>query len=326
MMNVPTTCIDFASDYCPCKLAEAGCCIVCSRCAGGAFCDCAAPGGFCVMSELRFNGGRAKALRDTHTCRVADVVRLEENVIHARVAVPRALALELARPGSFVFVRIDENPFFDIPVSVQVLADRTVCFALMLKGVKTSRLAGLQPGDALRLRGPYWNGVLGLRGVYALRGARALVLARGIGLLPAVPVIRLLRAQGNDVTVLVDRAKLGEPLVDFYTELFDVRARKCVIFDGAALMPDIRDALRRAQADGIGHVHISGSDFLISSVTAALKAAHGTRIPVSCCNNERMCCGEGICGACALDVAVNDVRHLCKEQFEPYYFAGRKYL
>lgn len=56
-------CADFASPFCPCELAEHGQCLVCAQCSGKEMCDCGYTTGYCVMQELRNNGGKAMPLR-----------------------------------------------------------------------------------------------------------------------------------------------------------------------------------------------------------------------------------------------------------------------
>ena len=38
---------------------------------------------------------------------------------------------------------------------------------------------------------------------------------------------------------------------------------------------------------------------------------------LSCCNNFKMCCGEGICGACTARYKGHRVKRFCKVQTDP---------
>ena len=50
-------------------------------------------------------------------------------------------------------------------------------------------------------------------------------------------------------------------------------------------------------------------------------------ILLSCCNNFKMCCGEGICGACTARYAGHKVKRFCKLQTEPRnIFEGRRLI
>jgi len=52
---------------------------------------------------------------------------------------------------------------------------------------------------------------------------------------------------------------------------------------------------------------------------------HDKNIKFSCCNNEKMCCGEGVCGACTIMNNDEKLRRLCKIQTEPkHILEGRR--
>ncbi len=321
-MNPSTECIDFASPYCPCKLAETGHCIVCPQCSGGEFCHCSGTDGFCVSLELRNNGNRARALRQTHRCRVAKVIAFGDNVRFIRLAVPGDLARELARPGSFAFLRTAENPFFDVPLSVLFSEIGTVSFAVILKGVKTAAFRDLKTGDEVFLRAPYWNGTFGRKNLAAQHNGKALVLVRGIGFLPSVAVIDQLRKQHNELTIYMDKANFPPELPEAFRKLFEIETLPCTLAGPGGLTGEACEIIRRALADGTDFIHIGGSDFLIGEIVRFLQGLKRNDVALSCCNNAKMCCGEGICGACTEDDA-REVRHLCKEQLDPYTFGGR---
>ncbi len=317
-----TKCIDFASNYCPCKLAEMDHCLVCSQCAKTEFCNCSGVAGFCVLQELRNNGNRAKEPRKTYRCRVGKVIPFGDRVRLVLLAVPDELAPEFSRPGSFAFLRTAENAFFEVPLSVLFSEIRTVSFAIILKGIKTSMFRDLKAGDEVFLRAPYWNGTLGQKSLAARHGGKALVLVRGIGFLPSVAVIDQLRRQKNELAIYMDSANFPTELLEAFRNLFEINTSPCKLSGADGLTDEAREIIRRALADGTEFIHVGGSDFLIGEVVRFLKELQRDDVALSCCNNARMCCGEGICGACTRDDA-REVRHLCKEQFDPYAFGGR---
>ena len=50
-------------------------------------------------------------------------------------------------------------------------------------------------------------------------------------------------------------------------------------------------------------------------------------IDLSCCNNMKMCCGEGICGSCTARFSGHRVKRLCKVQTDPRsIFGGRRFI
>jgi NAD(P)H-flavin reductase len=68
-------------------------------------------------------------------------------------------------PGSFVFLR---NPstdqFYDAPLSIMDvdLQENTIKIAIEIKGTKTKKLDELKEDEDVLVKGPFWNGVLGL--------------------------------------------------------------------------------------------------------------------------------------------------------------------
>ena len=102
-------CIDCGTEYCPCKLAENGECIVCSQLQGSKFCDCINWQGVCIYQELINNGKKAKNPRKTIKCNVLDIQMFKDNLIILTLEVPHRLAVNLVRPGSYIFIKEEEE-------------------------------------------------------------------------------------------------------------------------------------------------------------------------------------------------------------------------
>ena len=50
-------------------------------------------------------------------------------------------------------------------------------------------------------------------------------------------------------------------------------------------------------------------------------------IDLSCCNNFKMCCGEGVCGSCTTRFSGHRVKRFCKVQANPRdIFEGRRFI
>ena len=85
----------------------------------------------------------------------------------------------------------------------------------------------------------------------------------------------------------------------------------------------IKDALK----DGVNHIHLAGADILTYDVIDFLNQINRNDVPLSCCNNFKMCCGEGICGACTARFSGHRVKRFCKEQLDPRaIFEGRRFI
>ena len=71
-------------------------------------------------------------------------------------------------------------------------------------------------------------------------------------------------------------------------------------------------------------VHCDAADVLNYELMKAVEDMD-KNIKYSCCNNAKMCCGEGICGCCTRKNNDRKLRRLCKMQTEPkYVLEGRR--
>ena len=315
-MIIYSKCSDYATDICPCILAENGHCIECSQCRGENFCDCSDTASFCVMQELRNNGGKAKEPRRAHLCEVSYVKDYEDMFRLIRLRVPRDQVRDYSTIGSYVLVRVRDDPYFDVPVSVlhQAYDSDTIGLLIQYRGIKTNDFRTLRRGDTVHVRGPFFNGVQGRKAVASLRNSRALILCRGIGFLPSLSVMDSLRANGNSLDVYLDRGQFSGHVLDLYSGLFEIGIRETRISDETgALTEETRRIIEDSMQNGTALIHLGLSDYLIGQLIRHLEEKQYAGA-VSFINNARICCGEGICGACTRDIGPGRMVHLCKEQ------------
>ncbi|EFL52434.1 conserved hypothetical protein [Solidesulfovibrio fructosivorans JJ]] len=294
-------CVDAGSPYCPCYLADLGECLECSVLRGETTCRCRWPG-VCVLAHHGWQRGHGTRRQSV---RVPVVSRKAYGTLELiRVQVAPQLAAALGQPGSFVFVRGGATPFFDAPVAV-VQADpqaATVLLAYAVLGPKTKQLA--QCGETVWLRAPYWNGLVGHRALAATRGASCLVVAGGTAQSLAPHVARALLRQGNAVTVV-----LGRPGPLFSRSFFPEGSAALSLVemrfpqDAAAFGRLLRRLSPRL-------VFCAGGERLRGMALAQVATlAEPPRLAWSI--DHRMCCGEGVCGACLSNVQGQPVRR-CK--------------
>lgn len=323
-------CIDCGTEYCPCKLAEAGECLVCSQLQGQCFCDCLNWKGVCVYQELFNNGGKAKEGRKTYACKVSYVNEIDEGVIMIKFISPHKLVFDLVKPGSYVFIRTDENYFFDIPISIMEadVESNEITVVVEVRGVKTKRLQDTKVGEDIVIRGPYWNGVFGLSNIDSIKDSNVLVLARGIGMAPMMPVIRRFNNNENKIDLFVDIAPFKKNFAREYVEKYDVISRETNLLDRGKLSDEGKFIISSAIRDkDIKIIHLAGADILTYSVIEYLDEINRPDIKLSCCNNFKMCCGEGVCGACTARFSGHRVKRFCKLQADPRsIFEGRRYI
>lgn len=329
MIKEAIDCIDAGTEYCPCKLAESGECLICSQCQGECFCDCLNWKGVCIYQELYNNGYKAKEGRKTYDCKVYHVKNYNNNMIMIKFKAPHKLVLDLAKPGSYIFIRTDENKYFDIPISIMNsdIENDIITIAVEIRGIKTNRLLNTKANQNIVIRGPYWNGVFGINNILAQKETKVLIIARGIGLAPMMPVIRKLEEQNNKLQLVIDKSPFE---VNFASELladYKIKISENLLLDQGKLSDHAKVIIKDALADGIKYIHIAGADILTYCVINYLNDINRNDVSLSCCNNFKMCCGEGICGACTSRFSGHRVKRFCKEQADPRsIFEGRRFI
>ena len=316
-MLINGACADYGSKYCPCIMAEKGHCVVCSRVNGSDNCDCSIyGGGFCVLEELQRNNGKAQPMRSTYTCSVMTIFK-HESFIYMKLNMPSDFEYEVKLPGSFVFIRTSENSWFDVPISVQF----DECYVGSIEvyistcGIKTKCFENLKGGDTVYVRGPFFSGLLGKRELQSQQNGKCLVFAKGVALIPSISVIKYLKNQGNDVKIFVDDSSFSNEYLDFHLKLFELDYESIVLSDqNGELTETVKNILCSFVDSGGDFIHIGTSEYVIHLVVNYLKSIHAQHIHLTCCNNEKMCCAEGICGACTSTNSNRKTIHSCKEQ------------
>ena len=329
MIKEAVDCIDLGTEYCPCKLAESGQCLICSQCQGQCFCDCLNWKGVCVYQELYNNGNKAKEGRKTYDCTVSEVTKYDNKLVMISFKAPHKLVLDLVKPGSYIFIRTDENNHFDVPISIMNsdVENDIITVVVEVRGIKTNRLLGTKENQNIVIRGPYWNGVFGLKNIEAQNNGKTLVMARGIGLAPMMPVIRKLISKGNEVSVVIDREPFNDNFAEKFLNEYDVDIKEKVILEKGKLSDYAKVIIKDALKDGVNYIHLAGADILTYNTIYYLNELGRNDVLLSCCNNFKMCCGEGICGACTARFSGHRVKRFCKEQADPRaIFEGRRFI
>ncbi|WP_160691509.1 sulfide/dihydroorotate dehydrogenase-like FAD/NAD-binding protein [Clostridium sp. C2-6-12] len=329
MIKESVDCIDAGTEYCPCKLAENGQCLICSQCQGKVFCDCLNWKGVCIYQELYNNSNKAKEGRKTYSCFVTNVINYDNKLLVIKFKAPHKLVLDLVKPGSFIFIRTDEINYFDIPISIMNsdIDKDIITIAIEIRGIKTNKLLEIKANENIVIRGPYWNGVFGIKNILDQKDGNALVLARGIGLAPMMPVIRKLIAQNNKLKVIIDKNPFEINFANEFLNKYDVTILENSLFESGKLSDHAKVIIKDSLKEGINYIHIAGADILTYSIINYLNDINRNDVSLSCCNNFKMCCGEGICGACTSRFSGHRVKRFCKEQADPRsIFEGRRFI
>ncbi|MDU2121564.1 MAG: sulfide/dihydroorotate dehydrogenase-like FAD/NAD-binding protein [Clostridium celatum] len=297
---------------------------------GSHFCDCLNWKGVCIYQELHDNGNKAKEQRKTYTCKVCEKVLYPDDVLLIKFEAPHKLVIDLARPGSFIFIRSEENVYFDVPISILESDIETNIISIMIeiRGIKTKQLLNIEDGGNITIRGPYWNGVFGLKNIRKQKNNEALVIARGIGMAPMMPVISRLVENGNTVTLILDKQPFNDIYVSEWLDKLNIVAQEMNLIEKGELSPEGKVAIKSiVKYNNISLIHIAGADILTYSVIDFLDSLDRKDIDLSCCNNFKMCCGEGVCGSCTARFSGHRVKRFCKVQASPRgIFEGRRLI
>ena len=297
---------------------------------GSHFCDCLNWKGVCIYQELHDNGNKAKEQRKTYTCKVCEKILYPDDVLLIKFEAPHKLVIDLARPGSFIFIRSEENVYFDVPISILEadIEKDIISIMIEIRGIKTKQLLNIESGGNITIRGPYWNGVFGLKNIRKQKNNEALVIARGIGMAPMMPVIDRLVENGNTVTLILDKQPFKEIYVSEWLDKLNIVPQEMNLIEKGELSPEGKVAIKSiVKYNNISLIHIAGADILTYSVIDFLDSLDRKDIDLSCCNNFKMCCGEGVCGSCTARFSGHRVKRFCKVQASPRgIFEGRRLI
>jgi NAD(P)H-flavin reductase len=191
---------------------------------------------------------------------------------------------------------------------------------VQIRGIKTKLLKNLN--EAVIIRGPYWNGIMGLKNLKLVSGKNCLIITRGIAQAPSVLVAKKLKFSGNNITVVLDGGSSQTTISKEYFEkigcsVIEANILNKKIFDENALLM-IKDIIEN---DGIELIFSGGSDIIHKNIIEICKSSPN-KILFSCTNNSSICCGEGVCGSCTIRLKDGRKIKACKAQVDPIDIIG----
>lgn len=313
-------CVDAGSEYCPCYLAEIGECLTCSQLQGKAFCDCNWRG-VCIYQEYVWAGYKSKNNKITYVSDVLSVNNINDKAFIMELSVNSTLSRELSQPGSYIFLRPEGAvSYFDTPISIMDSDQKnnTIKIAIQVLGPKTKVLSN-SPKKVV-IRGPYWNGLFGLKYLKVLKNKNALVVLRGIAQAPGFLLIKKLANQDNDITLVVDPGKIEKDIITDISKPYckEIYHTDLLSFSGQQLLQTL------IARQNINFVYSGGSDEQHLNILNYIDM-YNPKIMLAISNNQTMCCGEGICGSCKVILDGTTVK-TCKVQVDARKFIERKVL
>ncbi len=301
-------CIDVGSENCPCYLALTGDCLVCSRLQGKEDCDCEWKG-VCVYNEFIQGNKKVNNPRVDFPVEIAYKKYYLDDLMVLGLKVGKGFAIKASRPGSYIFLREENSEsYYSTPLCVADadIEAGIIAVAVKIISVKTKTLAEAE--GHLMVRGIYRNGILGIGSITSksVRDKKILVVAKGIGLAPAILAANYLWRK-NRVDLIIDREKISEDLIgDYLGE-----------GEGTIRFMSLNEEIHRQDLGGILHKEQYGlvvlltSDYFLDQIGKMVKE----KLPqaeLAVSNNFHICCGEGICGACTALGPNGETVKMCK--------------
>ncbi len=301
-------CIDVGSENCPCYLALTGDCLVCSRLQGREDCDCSWKG-VCVYNEFIQGNKKVNNPRVDNPAEIVYKKNYLDDLIVLGLRVGKGFAIKASRPGSYIFLREENSEsYYATPLCVMEadIEAGIIAVAVKIISAKTKTLAKAE--GSLMVRGIYRNGILGIGSITSkfAKGKKVLVVAKGIGLAPAILASNYLWRK-NRVDLVIDREKISEDLMTDYLGDGEGTLR-FMSLNEESHREELGELLLREQYD---LVVLLTSDYYLEVIGDMVKnRLPDTELAVS--NNFHICCGEGICGACTAVDESGDTIKMCK--------------
>lgn len=311
-------CIDAGTDYCPCALAELNECIICPNLKEGSNCDCINWAGCCIYQEFIWNGRKRVKDRHFETYKVIKTDYIKEDLIIFKVKVSKKLASDLNGVGAYVFLKESTKPdYFAVPISVLEAdtAENTISMLIKISGPKTKSLLNCK--SKIDIKGPYWNGILGVRYIKNAKNINCIIIARGTASAPAVNCTAKL-SLNNNVTVLLDRGQSKENFLKKYFLKYKCRIEDVSFTDESRKIYDemLIYLKYKILKNDIKLVITTADNNFQKSIIEYVDGID-KKIQVAAANNNTFCCGEGICGSCKMQMPNGRKINTCKMQVNP---------
>ena len=222
--------------------------------------------------------------------------------------------VELANPGNFIEIRINENsdPFLRRPISIYNLDKKNgvLEFIFQVKGKGTELLAKKKEGDKIDIIGPLGNGTFKFEEYKNIA-----VIGGGIGIFPLYELSKQAKNAGKKVyTYLGFRNK---DLVTLEKEFEDVSTILTITTDDGSYKNSgfaINYLENDLEKNNIDCIYACGP---LPMLKAVKKLAEEKEIPCQISLEEKMGCGMGVCLGCAVRTATStddnpQYLHVCK--------------
>lgn len=301
-------CADAGSKYCPCHLAYCGECIKCPLIRGEKCLNCSWQG-VCIYNELEHSKNSKIMQREEYICDIKDIKEIRDNVYLIKIQVPKNIIIDLKSPGAYLLIKgIDkDSDIFNAPISVMDVDDKNSILEIVIKpiGVKTKNIITFKK---IRIKGPYFNGIFGIKEIKSTARKNVVVIGNGLSLVNSINVVKRLIENNNKVEVFVNnQAEILNEVVEKLEKL----GVNVYITDINENRNFLLDYIKR---NDISLVYSAGGNRFNKYIMDIVDGC-SRDISFAISNNNLICCGEGICGACTINVNGEKVKS-CKMQID----------
>jgi NAD(P)H-flavin reductase len=135
------------------------------------------------------------------------------------------------------------------------------------------------------------------------------MVVRGMGQAPAVKMAEHLLRANNELLVYLDPGSTENAFIQDELERMGAFVKRVDLLDDSTYQ-EMEQILRE---QSIGLVVSAGADIQHVRLSDLIKST-GSAAMIVVLNNHSMTCGEGICGACMIEVAKGEKVKTCKSQ------------
>lgn len=310
--DVSFDCIDAGTENCPCYLATTGDCLTCTRLQGKDYCDCCWKG-VCIYNEYIQGNRRVNNPRRDFEASIVEKKYYGDDLVVFVLQVDKGFALKSSKPGSYLFMRgTGLESFYDVPISVMKADVEKGQLHLAIKIISAKTKVLVEEDEKIVLRGPYRNGIQGIREIMDRKNRhnKTLVITKGIGIAPGLLFANYFN-NTCQVDFIIDTEKINKELVGDYLSDGPGTIKYMNLNDSNS-----NEIIQKIMVDeAYQSVLVLASDYFVETLSSLAKSIlYNVAVGVS--NNCHICCGEGLCGACTcLDKNGNTIR-MCKCQIK----------
>lgn len=306
-------CADAGGKYCPCHLAYSGDCIKCSLIRGEKVCDCKWQG-VCIYNQLQHNKIIGVNERKELLCDVLESKEIETDLYLMKIKIPKSIVKDLCEPGAYVLLKDKnrENMMFNAPISVMDIDEENNILEVIIHsiGVKTKPIV---KADKVILKAPYFNGIFGIKEIKSNINQNCVVILNGLSQVNSINVIKRLIKNHNHVEVFLNNKGVALDIIKDKISRMGVNINDISLSDDKDL---IIDYIKR---ENVPFVYV-GASITFSKDVMNIIDSIDKNIKLAISNDNLICCGEGICGACVVNIDGFKVK-TCKAQVD-----SREYL